>query len=102
MDPIKNSLPPKIMIEQVEEDYLKSKECIEQLDCIHIAEFKDFIESPITSEMKINLFLREWKNVKKMEIESFTCKVQLQFDHAQYKGVEYLLDVFTKWQSYLG
>ena len=49
MDPIEISMLPKIMIEQVEGEYLKSKERIEQLDRIHIAKIKELIESPISS-----------------------------------------------------
>ena len=46
MDPIESALPPKILIEQVEREHLKSKERIEQLDYIHVAEIKELIESP--------------------------------------------------------
>ena len=59
VDLIENTLPPKILIEQVKREHLKSKECIEHIDHIHMAEIKELIESPITSEMKINLFLQE-------------------------------------------
>ena len=102
MDSIENSMPPKSMIEQVEGGYLKSKERIEQLDHIHIAEIKYLIHSPIDSEMKINLCLCEWEKVKKRDIASLTRKAQLQLQHAQYHDVEYLLDVFSKWKYTLG
>ena len=74
MDPIEYALPPNIMMERVEEECSKSKEKIEYLDHVHIAQIKELIESPITLQMRINLFLREWEKVKKMEIESLICK----------------------------
>ena len=72
------------------------------MDHFHIKEIKNLIESPIASDMNINIFLREWENVKKREIESLTCKAYLQLEHAQYQNIEYFLDVFCKWQSALG
>ena len=90
------------MVEHIEDRYLKSKERIEQLDHIHIVEIKELIKSPIASEMKINFFLHEWEKVKKREIESLSCKDQLQIEHAQYQYVEDLLDVFSKWKYSLG
>ena len=94
MDLIGDSLSAKIMIEKVEGEYLKSMESIEQLDKIHMEDVKKLIESPIASKIKINLFLREWEKLKKREIESLICKVQLQLK----SRIEYLLDVFSKWK----
>ena len=102
MDPIGDSLPPKIMIEQIEEKYLKSKDHIEQLGHIDITQIKELIQSLIASKIKINLFLREWENVKKSEIEALSCKAQLKLEHAQYQYIEYFLDVFIKWKFVLG
>ena len=82
MDPIEDALPPKIVVEFVEGECSKAKEKIEQYDHIHVAEIKELIESPIDSEMKINLFLHEWENMKKREIKSLTCKAYLQIEHA--------------------
>ena len=95
MDPIEYALPPRILIEWVEGEFLK-KEKIEQLNHVHIAQIKELIESPINSQMRINLFLREWDKVKKREIESLICKAQLQLEHAQYQDIVDLLDVFSK------
>ena len=48
MDPIEYALPPKIMMEGVEEECSKAKDQIEQLDHIHVAEIKELIKSPLT------------------------------------------------------
>ena len=102
MDPIEYSLPPKIMMEQVEGKFSKSKKHIEKLDHLHEGEIKEWIESPMNSQMRINLFLREWEKVKKREIKSLICKDQLQLEYAQCQDIADLLDVFSKWQSSLG
>ena len=87
MDLIESALPPKIFIEQDEREHLKSKECIEHINCIHVEEIKEMIESPITSVMRINFFLRGWEKESKREIESFTRKSQLKLEHDQYQDI---------------
>ena len=102
MDTIEYSMPLNINMEHIERDISKPKDHIHQIDDLHMAEIQDWIESHLTSQMRINLFLREWEKVKKREIESLICKAQLQLEHAQYKDVVDLLDSFSKWQSTLG
>ena len=74
MDPFEDVLPPKIMLEKVERDLSKTKDHIEQLYHHHVEKIKEWIDSPLTSQMKINLFLREWEKVKKRETESLIYK----------------------------
>ena len=102
MDAIEDALTPNINLEQVEREFSKTKEQIEQLDHLHVAEIKEWIESPLNSQMGINLFLWKWKKVNKREIESLICKAQLQLEHAQYQDIMDLLDVFSKWKYALG
>ena len=81
MDLIEDAMPLKLKLEQIERDFLKTKKQIQQIDHLHLAEIKDWIESPLSSQMRINLFLREWEKVKKREIESLIFKAQLQLEH---------------------
>ena len=69
IDPIEDSLPPKIKLEKVEREFSKTKEWIEKLYHIHVAEIKEWILSPLTSQMRINIFWHEWEKVKKRDIE---------------------------------
>ena len=62
------------MMERVEGECSKDKEKIDELDHIHVADIKELIKSPITSKMRIKLFLREWEKVKRRENESLICK----------------------------
>ena len=76
MDPIKDVMSLKLKMEQIGRDFQKSKDQIEQLDHLHMEEIKEWIELPLNSQMKINLFLHEWKKIKKMEFELLICKAQ--------------------------
>ena len=57
MDPIEDSFPPKIKLEYVEREFSNTKDRIEQLDHLHVAEFKEWIGPPLNLQMRINLFL---------------------------------------------
>ena len=102
MDPIEDSMPPKVNMEHIERDISKSKEHIQEIDHLHLAEIKDWIESPLTSQMKINLFLWEWEKVKERQIEALVCEAQLQLKFVEYRDIADLLYAFYKWQSALG
>ena len=54
LNPIEDTLPSKVKLEQIERDFAKTNEKIDQL---HLDEIKDWIESPLTSQMRIGLFL---------------------------------------------
>ena len=61
---------PKIQLENIESDFTKDKERIQDIIQLHLDQIKECIEAPLTSLMRIDLFLSEWKNIKKKEIAS--------------------------------
>ena len=68
MNLIEDAMHPKLKLENIEMDFLETKEWIQKIDHLDLVQIKEWIESPLTSQMKIKLFLREWEKVKKREI----------------------------------
>ena len=102
LDPIYEAMPLKLKLEQIKSDLEKAKEQNQEISQLHLDEIKEWIEAPITSYMRIDLFLQEWGKVEKRGIGSLICKVELHLEHSQYHDIKDLLDVFSKWQSTLG
>ena len=80
MDLIEYVMPPNLKMEQTERDFSETKDHIKKSDHLHMADIKDRTDSSLTSQMRINLFLREWNKVKEREIESLIFKSQLQLE----------------------
>ena len=90
---IDEAMPSKLKLEKIERDFSKSKEQIQVISQLHLDEIKEWIEAPLTSQMKIDLFLWERGMVKKREIGSLICKDELH-DH----DIHDLLDAFSECQ----
>ena len=65
-------------------------------------EMKQLIERPLASLMQIDMFLKEWMKIKKNEIDSLICKVESNLENVEFKGIQDLMDAFSKWRSALG
>ena len=87
LDPIVEAMHLKLKLEHIESDFAKSKEQIEDIIQIHMNEIKDWIEAPLTSHMRIDIFLQQWEKIKKREIESLISKVEVHLEHAQYQDI---------------
>ena len=57
LDPIDEALPPKLHLEQIENEFTKSKEWIQDISQLHLDQIKECIESPLTRLINIDLFL---------------------------------------------
>ena len=97
LDSIDESLPPKLQLEHIESEFTIAKEGIQKINELHLDQIKESIEAPLTSLIKINLFLQKWGKIKKKEIASLICNVELHLEHAQYQDIQDLLDAFSKW-----
>ena len=67
-----------------------------------VEEIKCWIEAPLASLMRIDLFLKEWPKMRKKDITSLICKAQLHLENAQFKDIQDLMDAYAKWRSALG
>ena len=65
-------------------------------------EMRHWIETPLTSLMRIDHFLKEWVKIKKKDNTSLICKAQLYLENAQFTDIQYLMDAYAKWRSALG
>ena len=99
---IENACPPKLMIEQVERRCEEAKENIKGLDHISIGDVDQLIRKPLTMKGKIHIFIRLWNKLAKNEMENFRCDVQLGFKSANYPNIEELLQIWMRWQYFLG
>ena len=102
LDPFDEVMPPKLKLEQIESDFAKVKEKILEITQLSMDEIKQWIEIRLASLMKIDLFLKEWVKIKKKNIASLICKVELHFEHAQFQDIQDPMDAFAKGQSSLG
>ena len=82
LDPIHEAMPPKLKLEQIERDSSKEKEKILDITQLTVEEIKHWIETPLASLMNIDLFLKEWENIRKRKIASLICKAQLHLENA--------------------
>ena len=57
MDSIEEAMPPKLKLEQIERYFLETKEKIQNIDHLHMDEINDWIDSPLTLQLWMNLFL---------------------------------------------
>ena len=81
---------------------MKVKEHILEMTKLTMEEIKHYVETPLSSLMRIDLFLKEWMKIKNKEIASLIYKVELHLENAQFKDIQYLMDAFSKWHSTLG
>ena len=84
MDLVVDAMPTKLNMEPIERDISKSKGNILEPGQLHMENISEWIECPLTSQIRINLFLQEWEKLKKREVESLVCKAQLQLEFIEY------------------
>ena len=65
LDPIDEVMTPKLKLEQIESDFAKVKEKILEITQLSMDEIKQWNETPITSSMRIVMFIKEWVKIKK-------------------------------------
>ena len=58
LDPIDEAMPPKLKLEQIESDFTKVKEQILEITQLTMDEIKQWIETPLASLMKIDMFFK--------------------------------------------
>ena len=91
----------KLKLEQFERDFAEVKEWIMQMNKLTMEEMRHWIETPLASLMRIDLFLKQWAKIKEKDITSLTCKVELHLENAQFKDIQDLMDAYAKWHSAL-
>ena len=96
LDPIEHAMPPKLKLEQIEREFAEVKEQIMQMTQLTVEEMRHWIETPLASLMRIELFLKEWEKIKKKEITSLSCKAQLYLETAQFNDIQDLMDDYAK------
>ena len=95
-------MPPKLKLDKIESDFTKVKERILEINQLTMDEIKQLIETPLASLIQIDMFLKQWMKIKKKEIISLICKVELHLENSQFKDIQDLMDAFSKWHSALG
>ena len=94
-------MPQKLKLEQIERGFSKEKEQIMEMTQLTVEDIKRWIEAPLASLMRIDLFLKEWAKIRKRDITSLICKAQLHLENAQFTNIQDLMDVYAKWCSAL-
>ena len=51
-------MPPKLKLKKIERDFVESKECIMQMTQLTMEEIMYWIETPLTSLIMIDIFLK--------------------------------------------
>ena len=66
LDPNGQALSTKLQLEQVEQHFDAAKEQIQQINQLMMQEIKRWIEIPHASMAQIQVYLKEWKKVKRV------------------------------------
>jgi len=61
-----------------------------------VQEIEKWIEVPHVSIAQINLFIKEWKKIRREEISSQICKNEIQLRNAHFQEVDEILELFGK------
>ena len=99
---IEEAMPLKLKLEQIERDFVEVKERIMQMNQLTVEEMRHWIETPLASLMKIDLFFKECGKIRKRDIASLICKAQVHLENARFKDIQDLMDAYAKWRSVLG
>ena len=99
---IENAFPPKLMINQVERRCEEAKENIKEIDDIIIGDVDKLMNKPFTMQGNIHIFIHIWHKLAKNEMENFRCDIQLGFESVKYPNIDELLEIWNKWQYFLG
>ena len=84
LDPISQAPSPKLQLEQVGRHFDVAKELIQQINWLMMQEIERWIEVPHASISQIHVFMKEWKKIKKREISSQICKMEIHLSHAHF------------------
>ena len=84
LDLINEEPSPKRHLEQVEKQFDDTKELIQQISQLTVQEIEKWIEAPHASIARIQLFIKEWKKIKKEDISSQICKTEFQLRNAHF------------------
>ena len=84
LEPISHEPSPKLQLEKLEQHFDTDKELIHQINLITMQEMKIWIEAPHASITRIQAFVKKWKNIKKREISSHICKMEVHLRHAHF------------------
>ena len=102
LDPISQAPSPKLQLEQVERYFDDDNELIQQINILMMQEINRWIKVPHALMAQIQVFMKEWKKIKKMDISSQICKMEIHWRHAHFQEVDELMDLYAKWCSTLG
>ena len=102
MELIKNACPLKLMIKQVECRSEEAQEKIQGLNHINIGDVDQFIRQLLNMQGKIHIFIYLWHKLAKNEMEKYRCDIQLGFESPNYPNIDKLLEIWNRWQDFLG
>ena len=69
---------------------------------ITLQEIRIWIEIHSSLMVKMQVYLREWKKVKKREITSHILRAEVHLEQTKYQDIDFLMDLDAKWRSTLG
>ena len=61
-----------------------------------------WIENHYSSMDLIQVYLKEWKKIKKKHVAFQMCKIEIHFRHAHFQEIDELMNLHAKWRSALG
>ena len=68
--PIKEAPSPKLKLEEFDRSFSATKDKIQGVTQLPLQEITSWIETPNSAMLRIQVYLGEWKKVKKREITS--------------------------------
>ena len=99
---INQAVPPKLKSGEIEQTFIAVKEKIQGVTQITLQEITSCIEIPSSTTVKIQMYLQEWKKVKKREITSKILREEVDLEQSKYQNIDFLMDLDAKQRSTLG
>ena len=101
LDMLNQVVPPNLKLEEIEQTFTAIKEQIHGVTHITLQDITSWTEIPSPAMVKIQVYLGEWKKVKKREITSQILRVEVHLEQAKYQNIDFLMDLDVKWHSAL-
>ena len=98
LDLIAQAPLPEIQLEQVEQHFDVAKEQIQQINQLTLQEIERWIENPYSLMALIQVYLKEWKKLKKKEITSQIYKTKIHLKHSHFQEIDELMNLHAKWR----
>ena len=101
LEPIEEASSPKLNLDEVKQSCVVAKNIIQGLTQIKLEDVSSWVEIPYSAIVRIEVYVGKWKAVKKRDIASEVLRAQIHLEQAKSQDIDFLMDLDSKWCSFL-